>query len=135
MAGSLAPKAACEMTFLYQVVVNRDAEMSYLLLRAGAEVNAYDKAGKTPLTYGLQCQDLPACRVLKHFNGMITLERYSMARNLAKNTGVDIERAMSVLQDRNIHIVSKLGGGSPVTMKRCNESDATEGEERKQTRT
>ena len=63
------------MTLLHQVVANRDAEMVYILLRAGAEVNAYDKAGETPFTYSLQCEDLRTCRVLKHFGGMLTLER------------------------------------------------------------
>ena len=117
-----------KMTLLHQVVANRDAEMAYLLLRAGAEVNVYDKAGKTPLSYGLQCQDLPTWRVLKHFDGTITLERDSMAQILAKNMGGGIERAMAFLQDRNVHMIATLAGELSDD-DTAYESDAAEGKE------
>ncbi|KAK0747313.1 hypothetical protein B0T21DRAFT_279239 [Apiosordaria backusii] len=99
-----------QATLLHQAVVQTDAEIVYLLLRAGAEVNAYDKAGRTPLTDALQCKNLATCRVLKHFGGEITLERDSMARILANNLGMNMERAMTLLQERNLHMNVKLGG-------------------------
>ncbi|KAM0429269.1 hypothetical protein ACHAPT_006483 [Fusarium lateritium] len=117
-----------KMSLLHQVVANGDAEMAYLLLRAGAEVNAYDEAGKTPLTYGLQCQDLPTCRVLKHFGGKMTLERDSMARILTRNIGLDIAHAMAFLRDQNIHMVAKLEG-DPSDDDTENGSHLAEGEE------
>lgn len=118
-----------QMTLLHQVVANRDAEMAYLLLQAGAEVNAYDKAGVTPLTYGLRCGDLPTCRVLKHMNGAITLDRDSVARILAKSMGGDIEHMMAFLQDRNLHMNANFGG-EPSDDDTADESDAAEGEEK-----
>ncbi|UPK92023.1 hypothetical protein LCI18_002958 [Fusarium solani-melongenae] len=72
------------LTLLHRVVANGDAEMAYLLLQAGAEVNAVDKTGETPLTYGLMCQDLPTCQVLCHFGGITTLDESCIAR-LAAN--------------------------------------------------
>ncbi|KAF5699327.1 serine threonine kinase [Fusarium mundagurra] len=114
-------------TLLHQVVMRKDAEMAYLLLRAGAEVNAYDKAGKTPLSYGLACKDWPTYRVLKHFGGTFTMSRDSMARSLVKNLGVDMEHAMDLLQDRNIHMVVTLAG--EISDDGTTESDTDEGEE------
>lgn len=96
-------------TLLHQAVVQADAKMVYLL-RAGAEVNAYDKKGRTPLTYALQWKDLATCRVLKHFGGETTLERNSMARILANIVGTDIGHATSLVQEQNLHWDVKLGG-------------------------
>lgn len=99
-----------QATLLHQVVVQADAELVYLLLLAGAKVNEYDKAGKTPLTDALSCNDLATCRVLKHFGGETTLDRDSMARCLADVSGMDIEAAMSILLKQNLHFNIKLGG-------------------------
>jgi ankyrin repeat protein len=114
-----------QMTLLHQVVANRDDKMVYQLLRAGAKVNAYDKAGQTPLTYGWQCQDLRTCRVLKHFGGALTLDRESMARILAKSVSGDIEGSMAFLRDQNLHFNAKLAG-EPSDDDTAGESEANE---------
>ncbi|KLU90411.1 TKL protein kinase [Magnaporthiopsis poae ATCC 64411] len=41
-----------QATLLHQAVIEADAEIVYLLLRAGAAVNAFDMAGRTPLMNG-----------------------------------------------------------------------------------
>jgi ankyrin repeat protein len=97
------------MTILHQVVAQKDAEMVYLLLRAGANVDAYDDVGRTPLSYALQSKDWRTCRVLKHFNGTLTLERSSMAQILVRRMGISTEVAMAMLQDNNIHMVPSIG--------------------------
>jgi ankyrin repeat protein len=99
-----------DLTLLHQVVINQEAESAYQLLRAGAKVNAYDKAGRTPLMYGLRSQDLATCRVLKHFGGMATLDWGSTAQILANNLGIGIEEAMAFLEGENLHMDVKLIG-------------------------
>jgi ankyrin repeat protein len=99
-----------QLTLLHQVVINREAETAYLLLQVGAKVNAYDKEGVTPLMYAMRSQSLATCRVLKHFGGVVTLDRGSSARILANNLGISIEVAMEFLQEENLHMDVKLTG-------------------------
>jgi hypothetical protein len=99
-----------QLTLLHQVVINQEAETAYLLLRAGANVDAYDKAGLTQIIYAMRSQDLATCRVLKHFGGMATLEWGLTAQILANNLGIGIEEAMAFLEGENLYMDVKLTG-------------------------
>ncbi|KAL8399971.1 hypothetical protein RB594_000394 [Gaeumannomyces avenae] len=113
-------------TLLHLAVEKADAEVVYLLLRAGAEVNVYDTAGRTPLADALQRKNLATCRVLRHFGGKVTPERESMARVLANSGTMDMEGALAFLQERNPHLVV----APEVAVEGERSDDDTEDEER-----
>lgn len=87
-------------SLLHRAAERANAEIVYLLLRAGAEVNAYDKVGKTPLTYALQGgrkERHTTCRVLKHFGGKLIVDMDSMVQFL-ENSGIIDKGAMESSQ-------------------------------------
>ncbi|KAL8366636.1 hypothetical protein RB595_010478 [Gaeumannomyces hyphopodioides] len=103
--GASASRCGDEGTLLHLAVEKGDAEIVYLLLQAGAEVNVYDRAGRTPLADALQRKDLATYRVLKHFGGNLTPDRESMVRALVNSGMMDMEGALRYLQKRNPHLI------------------------------
>ncbi|KAL8371964.1 hypothetical protein RB595_001667 [Gaeumannomyces hyphopodioides] len=110
-----------QATLLHQAVVRAGAEVVYLLLRAGAEVNANGNVGITPLAVALQVGNLATCRVLKHFGGEVALERGFMLQILRDSGMMDMVGAMTFPPECNPPAIAVL--------ERERSDDDTEGEE------